>query len=293
MCGLGIGFNALFASAVPAELRAFVVGRRNMIQSLTFMVASVGTGYILDHVRFPAGYQLIFGIGFLSAAMSTLHLFFIRPQGIPEPRYGPSLESTQTVKKKNSPRDWHTVLHLDIWRTPYRKVLLVLLGFHFTQYIPFPLFPLYVVNKLHLSDANIGLATAFFYLTVLLGSTQLNRLVNKAGHHRLTGWGVIAMSLYPIAMSVSQNAFHYYLLSIAGGFAWALVGGAYANYLLERVPENDRPFHLAWYNIVLNAAVLLASMAGPFIANYIGLGTALFLFGILRLLAGIAILKWG
>jgi MFS family permease len=101
------------------------------------------------------------------------------------------------------------------------------------------------------------------------------------------------MSIYPIAMALSHNALHYYLLSIAGGFAWALVAGAYANYLLERIPENDRPSHLAWYNIILNAAVLLGSMAGPFLAGYIGIGVALLVFGVMRLLAGVAILKWG
>jgi MFS family permease len=94
-------------------------------------------------------------------------------------------------------------------------------------------------------------------------------------------------------MAFSHTAFHYYLLSITGGFAWAMVAGAYANYLLERIPEDDRPSHLAWYNIILNAAVLFGSLAGPFLAGYIGLSLGLFFFGILRLLAGVAILKWG
>jgi MFS family permease len=86
---------------------------------------------------------------------------------------------------------------------------------------------------------------------------------------------------------------HYYLLSIVGGFAWALVAGAYANYLLERIPQDDRPSHLAWYNIILNAAVLIGSLTGPLLASVIGIEAALITFGILRLLAGIAILEWG
>jgi MFS family permease len=293
MCGLGISFNALFAAAVPSELRALIVGRRNMIQSLTYVIASIGAGFILDHVRFPAGYQVIFGVGFLSAAMSTLHLFFVRPQFVSDPGPLPISDIPPVTQEKNTPHKWLASLHLDIWRTPFRNVLLVLMGFHLAQYLPLPLFPLYVVNKLHLTDSNIGLATAFFYLPVLLGSTQLSRMVNLTGHRKLTGFGVIAMSIYPVAMSLARNALHYYLLSIIGGFAWALVGGAYANYLLEQIPEHERPFHLAWYNIVLNAAVLVGSLAGPFIASIIGLGTALFFFGILRFFSGVAILKWG
>jgi MFS family permease len=293
MCGLGVGFNALFAAAVPAEWRAPVVGIRNVVQSLTFIIASLGTGYILDHLRFPVGYQVVFGIGALSAAMSTFHLFFVRPHTEPVAAVGPDLITIPNLEEKNRRSDWHATLRLDIWRTPYRKILLVLLGFHMAQYLALPLFALYTVNELHLTDANIGLGTALFYLTVLLGSTQLSRLEHKVGHHKLTGWGVIGMSIYPIAMALSHNALHYYLLSIAGGFVWALVAGAYANYLLERIPEDDRPSHLAWYNIILNAAVLFGSLAGPFLAGYIGIGVALLVFGALRLLAGVAILRWG
>ena len=293
MCGLGVGFNALFAAAVPAEWRAPVVGIRNVVQSLTFIIASLGTGYILDHLRFPVGYQVVFGIGALSAAMSTFHLFFVRPHTEPVAAVGPDLITIPNLEEKNRRPDWHATLRLDIWRTPYRKILLVLLGFHMAQYLALPLFALYTVNELHLTDANIGLGTALFYLTVLLGSTQLSRLEHKVGHHKLTGWGVIGMSIYPIAMALSHNALHYYLLSIAGGFVWALVAGAYANYLLERIPEDDRPSHLAWYNIILNAAVLFGSLAGPFLAGYIGIGVALLVFGALRLLAGVAILRWG
>ncbi len=293
MCGLGIGFNALFAAAVPTEWRASVVGVRNVVQALTFIVSSLGTGFILDHLRFPIGYQVVFGIGALSAAMSTFHLFFVRPHTEPVSAAALDLKPGAGLEEKDRRPNWHASLRLDIWRTPYRRILLVLLGFHTAQYLALPLFALYTVNELHLTDANIGLGTAFFYLTVLLGSTQLSRLEHKAGHHKLTGWGVAAMSIYPIALALSHDAFHYYLLSIAGGFVWAMVAGAYANYLLERIPEDDRPSHLAWYNIILNAAVLFGSLAGPFLAGYIGIGVALIIFGLLRLLAGIAILKWG
>ena len=197
------------------------------------------------------------------------------------------------MKAKKRPVNWRITLRLDIWRTSFRKILLVFLGFHLAQYLAIPLFTVFTVNVIHLTDANIGLGTALFYVTVLLGSTQLGRLERLVGHHKLTGWGVIGMCIYPLAMGLSHTAFQYYLLSIVGGFAWALVAGAYANYLLEQIPVDDRPSHLAWYNIILNAAVLLGSLAGPLLAGLIGIGVSLVVFGVLRLLAGIAILKWG
>ncbi len=293
MCGLNVGFNALFASAVPQEWRASVVGVRNVLQALTFIISSLGTGYLLNHLPFPVGYQVVFGIGFLAAAMSTFHLFFVRPPV--EISTGPIFnhKPISDVQIKKNLINWRATLRLDIWRTSFKKILLVFLGFHLAQYLATPLFTIYTVNVMHLTDANLGIGTALFYVTTLLGSTQLSRLEHRVGHHHLTGWGVIGMSIYPLAMGLSHNAVQYYLLSIVGGFAWALVAGAYANYLLEQIPENDRPSHLAWYNIILNAAVLFGSLAGPLLAGIIGISVSLIVFGVFRLVAGAAILKWG
>jgi len=71
------------------------------------------------------------------------------------------------------------------------------------------------------------------------------------------------------------------------------MGGAYANYLLERIPDHDRPAHLAWYNIALNAAILASSFLGPLIADSWGLVIALMVFAGMRVLAGFVVLHWG
>ena len=336
LTALSVGFNALFAEAVPAEWRAYVMGIRNVVLSVTYILASFGSGYLLNQLPFPLGYQVVFGIGFFGAAMSSLHLYFVRPlsqtapqadtdvrsapgrpglaarlclrhtvlrsvqgrcrrTGIPG-RSERSRRSPQPVSQTEQPgarRNWRAALRADIWQTPFRSPLLVMLAFHLAQYLAIPLFPLYFVHQLNLNDQQIGIGTALFYLSVLIGSTQLDRLTRRLNHHKMTGFGVLGMSLYPFLLAFSRHAAGYYLVSAVGGFGWAMVGGAYPNYLLEKIPVSDRPAHLAWYNIILNTAVLLGSLAGPTLARYSGLGTALILFGVLRLLAGLAILKWG
>lgn len=310
---VGLGFNALFAAAVPAEWRAHVAGTRNVVLSVTFILTSLVSGYILDRAAFPLGYQIVFLIGIVGGAMSSLHLWFIRPlpQGetrAEQPGHEPVLPSNEPeaaspslpapgkspLSRAPSPREpLRASLRLDILKSPFRVVLLVMFAFHLTQFLAIPLFPIAFVRFLNLTDEHIGIGTAIFYLTVLVGSTQLNRLVRRAGHKNITGWGVVLMAVYPILLAISSTVWHYYGLSAMGGFAWALVGGAYANYLLENIPENDRPAHLAWYTIAVNACTLIGSLAGPALAEGIGLSAALILFGALRGLAGFAILKWG
>lgn len=289
---LGVGFNALFAEAVPTEYRAHVAGIRNVMTAVMFMLTSLISGYILENVAFPLGYQIVFAIGFLGAAMSSLHLYYVRPlAGEKTPRQ--TQPTTATPPQTAAPRKLSAVLRLDIWRTPYRAVLLGLFGFHLAQYLAVPIFPIFNVRVLNLTDDQIGLGTALFYLTVFLGSTQLRNVVHRIGNKRATGWGVLLMAMYPIFIAFSQNVTHFYIISILGGFAWSLSGGAYANYMLEYIPPHDRPPHLAWYNIILNVAVLVGSLAGPVIADGLGLFQALIIFGTLRACAGFAILKWG
>ncbi len=225
--------------------------------------------------------------------MSSLHLYFVRPL---TPAAHPPLSDpnpAEVPERTNRRFDFSSASRADVWSTRFRNVLLVMMGFHLAQYLALPLFPLYQVNQLHLTDDQIGIGSALFYLIVFIGSTQLRRTVHRLGHRTVTGLGALAMGLYPLLLALSRTAYHFYGVSALGGMSWALAGGAYANYLLECIPAHDRPAYLAWYNVVLNACVLAGSLIGPLVAKQVGLVTALFLFAAARMLAGAAILKWG
>lgn len=294
LTALGVGFNVIFATAVPNNYRAYVAGARNVLLSITFMLTSLGCGILLDRVVYPLNYQIVFLIGAIGGGMSSFHLYRVRPLKEDTSRESPSVSSQEPPAPPSKSSKFHfSSMRTDIWKTPFRITLLLFLGFHLAQYLAVPLFPVYNVRNLQLTDENIGTGTAIFYLTVLLASTQLNRLVKKSGHKNITGAGVAGMSIYPIALALSSLVWQYYLVSAIGGLIWALVAGASANYLLEKIPEFDRPSHLAWYTVILNSAVLAGSLTGPLFADVFGIVSALILAGILRLVAGMAILKWG
>ena len=75
---LVIGFNALFAAAVPLEWRGYVAGRRNAMLSVVYIVTSLTAGWILQNTPLQVGYTLVFSIGFIGAAVSTYHLSRLR-----------------------------------------------------------------------------------------------------------------------------------------------------------------------------------------------------------------------
>ena len=289
---LGVGFNVLFAEAVPDEYRAHVAGIRNVMFAMTFMLTSLICGFILDNAIFPGGYQIVFTIGAIGAGMSSYHLYFIQPlkkDNTTHPSSGKSgsVHPALPASRASSP------LRLDIWKTRFRNILLTYFAFHFAQYLAVPLFPLYNVHVLKLQDDHLGIGTACFYLTVLIGSTQFRKLSHRFGSKNLTGWSVALLAIYPLLLALSSEVWHFYGLSLIGGLNFAMMSGAYANYMLERIPADDRPSHLAWYNVILNAAILSGSLFGPLLADQAGLSEALILIAGLRFLSGLSILKWG
>jgi len=289
---LGVGFNALFAEAVPIQHRARVAGMRNITFAIAYIFASLIAGVILNTTPFTGGYQIIFAIGAFGGAMSSYHLFHIKPllDVTPAIQSSPLPASTS---KPLSLRSIAAALRLDIWKSNFRKVLVALFLFHFAHFLSNPLYPLFYVRVLNLNDNHLGIGTAFYYLSVLLASTQLGRIVHRFGNKRITGWGVAGMASYPIMLAFAQNVWQFYGLSFLGGFLFALVNGAYANYMLESIPPDDRPAHLAWYTIIFNFAILISSLLGPIAADAIGLIAALVIFGLARFLAGLYLLKWG
>ncbi len=289
---LGVGFNALFAEAVPDRYRARVAGTRNVTFAIAYMLTSIIAGYILKNTDFPGGYQVIFVIGAFGAAMSSYHIYHVRP--IQDDMLAPpSTAIPVSDPKPSTTRRFTAILRLDIWKSPFKNVLLALFIFHFAHYLSNPLYSIFNVRVLNLNDSHLGTGTALYYLSVLLASTQLGRIVHRFGNKRITGWGVAGMASYPLMLAFATNVWQFYVLSFIGGFLFALVNGSYANYMLEHIPPDDRPSHLAWYTIMFNFAILTSSLIGPAVAEVIDLIPALIAFGIARILAGLFLLKWG
>lgn len=306
---LSVGFNALFAEVVPHEWRGHVVGVRNAVMAVVYITISLLAGYILDVLPFPTGYQVVFAIGFVGAAMSTLHLRFVvvRSGAPPQSRPAPGAKAAPRAVPRRGWRAIKFAFHpvkalrsLARRRTQspaaprilaghFGRVLLALFAFHLAVNLAIPLFPIHWVSQLHLSDRYIGLGTALFYVAVFLGSTQLNRVAQRLGNRRVTALGAAIMALYPTLMAPTVGRTLFLIASLVGGFGWSLAGGALANYLLEEIPADRRPAHLAWYNLVMNAALLLGSLLGPAVGAVLTTPIALGLFGLARLVAAVGI----
>lgn len=294
---LNMGFNALFAEAVPMEWRGHVAGRRNALYAIIFILVTLLAGWILKTLAFPLGYQVIFALAVFGAAMSTVHLGLIRLRRPEAPALQPESAvvaiDAETAPKAGPVLKKRPGLRLEVLRGAFGKVLIALMLFHLSLYLPSPLFSLYMVNDLGLTDSQISFGTALFYVAMLGGSLSLDRLVRRWGNQKITAIGALFISCYPLVMALGRSVWGFMAASPFGGLGWALAGGAMINWLLERVSPVERAASLVWYNLAINAAMLLGSLLGSAGGDWMGVRMALLVFGGVRMLAALYILKRG
>lgn len=285
---LAISFNALFAEVLPPEHRAHAVGRRNILLAISITIATLLCGQILDRVVFPQNYQIVFLIGAAGAMLSSYHIGRIRKDDPTEKtiNLGDDVEKRSSIKRKS-------LLRLDLLRGPFGLFMLAYLAFYAFQYFPVPLFPIAYVDSLHMTDGMIGLGTAIFYGAMMLASFRLGYYSTRYGHRKVLMVSAALFPIFPLFLGMAKGPELYYLACLIGGGINAMLSGAIINRLMDRVPPDDRPAHMALHNLALNLGILAGSLLGPVSADLIGVQPSLFVSAGLRLLAAGFFWLWG
>ncbi len=287
---LAISFNAMFADVVPPEWRAQVVGRRNALLAVASTAASLGGGKLLGLLPEPLNYQVLFTIGAIGATLSGYFVWQIRRPaaqiaGSPMTGSGPANRFSRWLNRATI----REVLRLDVVRSRFGLLMLAYLVFYVAQFTAIPLQPVFWVQTLKLTDFEIGVGNALFYLTLMVGSLALAPLTARAGMYRLMTIGTILYGLYPLITAQAQDAWLFYFVSLLGGVIWGIAGGSLTGWLMEGVPAHDRPAHMALHNVVLNLGTLTGTLLGPALADLFGTRDGLWISGWMRVAAGIVI----
>ncbi len=308
-----IALNALFAEVVAPEWRAEVVGKRFAIQSFSISAASLLCGQLLDRVVFPLNYQLVFLIGALAALFSTYAVARLVLESRSNSRSPtmflkanlPSIDTLALKGRQDKTGSYRPIdlpsafaalrkeWRFDLLRTPFGPFMGAYLAFYTVQYIPIPLFPLVQVNLLQMSDSQISLANALFYTSLLFGSLAAGRIAQQKSHRWMLVNSGAFLFLFPLLYGIARSASVIYLNNIIGGVIWAGLYNATTNRLMERVPEDDRPAHMALHNLVMNLGILGGSLLGSTLGETMGLRPAMLLAAALRMIGSYLLWKYG
>lgn len=304
---LAIAFNAMFAEVVAPHFRAQVVGKRNALLSISMTVTSLLSGQVLDRLDFPGNYQVVFAAGALGAVMSSYHLARIRSaDGASVRVWGLLLDAARPgvfrfLDAFRMPLGLRfltrsggkSLLRLELIKSSFGSFLLAFLLFYTAQYTSIPLYPLFFVNELKLSDGQISLGSALFYGAMFLTSLGLSGVSARLGHRKVMVLGALFYGSYPLLNYFARDASLFWVASFSGGAVWALTNGGLVNRLMERVPEDDRPAHMALHNLALNIGILGGSLLGSLLAGWLGLRDTLLVNAGMRFFAGLLLVVFG
>jgi MFS family permease len=299
---LNISFNALFANIVPPEWRGEVVAKRNALMAVSITISTLISGQILDRVIFPLNYQIVFLLGGIGAMLSTVYVgkLVSASEVAPLSHHWRELLPAPAQRGLRSSLGWlaglafpprpagKALVRLDVLRGPFGLFMVAFLFFYTFQYFPNPLYPLVYVNELHLSDSAISLGTALFNgVMTVFSLAWVNRLAYRFGHRKLLIWSTLLSSSYALLMALSTGPAWFWAASLSGGGVWAVMNVSILNRLMERVPEDDRPAHMALYNLAINIGILAGSLLGPLAGDALGLRPALWLTVVMQVLAAV------
>jgi MFS family permease len=291
---IGISFTRLFMVTVPSEWRGVIVGTRNAILAIVSFVITMVSGQILAHLAFPMGYQVVFFIGFIGGIMTVPQIARVRAVAsevlvnrdrLPD-RSPADGASTPAPKRRLWPK-------VDAEGRRYLRVIGLLFLFNMTNNCVAPLIPNLLVNKLDLSDTLISIGTATNSMLVFIVSLSIAWLTRRTGNRRATALGAALLAFQALFLALARDATFYLVSAVTAGIATGVLNAAQYNYHLENIPAAERSSWLSWNMLLGNAAVLLGSLAGPLLARLGGSYEALLVFGALRFVMGLVILKWG
>jgi MFS family permease len=295
-----IVFNAFLAEVVPAGYRGYVIGVRNAVFAGTTLITSLAVGLILDRMAFAQGYQIVFFIGCIGALMSTVHLWLIRPPQMDAaapvsevtPRIQPEIRQELAAAARATVRaSFLKSLRLDVMKGAYGRLMLLIFVFQVGVYLISPVVPKYQVDDLVLSDVTISIGSALFQVTSLIGSLQLRKYAGRWGFKRMTGYGILVVSITLVMFTFAYETWLYWLHQVIGGIGWAFVNGGIINYVLDKVPMDDRASYLAWYNLANNGAILICGFGAPGVAALIGVIPTLLAAAVIRVAVGVLLLR--
>lgn len=261
-----VSFPIVMDGAAGPRGRFEIMGRRWAIMGLTTAITVAVIGQVLDRLPFPANYQLIF-VAFSVAGLISYWFSsrFRVPQSaaLPPPderrRFGRFREMVQAVRGEPA-----------FLRYSARQLVYVV-GARFAV----PLIPLFYVRELGAPDAWIGIIATGQSLALLVGYQLWRRVSVEYGAALVLLSALLVNALYPATLSLADELILVAVLTAIAAVFSAGVDLALFDELMKRIP---RPYGVTFTSIdttLVNAASILAPLAGATLATAFGIRVAL------------------
>lgn len=275
-----ISFTSTLAEVVAPQDRPRVVSIRNAFHSATATAAVLLAGKVLDLLPFPFGYQLIFGLSFLASIVSLYYLGrVVIPQA--EPAQSIRVQTKQHVGVRY-------LLHGILTQRHYVQFTLGAFIYHWGLYFPIPLYAIYRVRILRISEGWIGTLSMVESGVTIVAYYVWSKFAQRYGSRWMLFLGLLGVCFYPIGTALSKSVIPLLFVSFIAGIAGPAFNAGLFNGLLEVAPAERRATYIAIFNTMMNIPAFIAPILGTTTAEWVGIRTALWIGGLTRIVGFLA-----
>ena len=272
---VAICFSVVMNAVAGPAGRFELMSRRWSILGLTtaFVVFIIGQILRANESSFPRNYQLVFlglSIGGLISYYFSSHIV-LPPSEKKVPGTGKNLKDS-------------LVEYYQLVRNERPFVSFIIKRFVFFSGISFgiPLFPLYYVRVVQADDGWIAaIATAQTFILVI-GYFFWTQFSRRKGARKALLWSTAGLSLYPVFIALTQQS---WLIAVFAGIAGIFQAGVdlvFFDELMKTVPPEYSATFVSIAQGIQYFSSILSPLISTFLADHIGIGTALIIAGIIR-----------
>lgn len=284
---VNITFTLVMQAVAGPSKRMALMSRRWTSLGIANALSVALVGWTLDRIAFPINYQVVFICSFIGGMISY---YFSTSIVLPP-------EALATAQARHDPAPWRVrfarTSHLFVQYRPYTRFIVSQFVFRCGMAMAIPLFPLYWVRSVGVSDAAIGLINTVQSGVLMIAYTVWIIVARKYGAGRVLTFCALGLAAYPLLTALTSTVWP---LLIFAGIAGIFVAGTdlvIFDVVAATAPEEARGTAIGLYHTTNYIATFAAPLIGTVASNVVGIGTMLAVAAALRLIGGILFLVFG
>ncbi|MCC7446683.1 MAG: MFS transporter [Anaerolineae bacterium] len=277
------GFQVLQAELIPENRRAFVFSRRSILYSLMLVLVTTLVGGFLDQYQdqFPLNYQLLYIFGFITVLGSN---YFLNRLTVPdvEPVKHTTVAVTEPAERVEM-------------SLPMRRMLVNTALYYFGLNLAGPLYNIYYIETLKVSDGWLGVNASAASIGVVIGYLMWERMIRTRSFTWAQRRATVATWFFPLTLALIPGVITnldvglplIMIMNVIVNMMHSGVELSNLNVLLKLSKPEERAAYVSWYNTVFFGVAFIAPLVGAWLAGPLGFPMVFFLTAVLRLAGGV------
>jgi MFS family permease len=279
---LAVAFSVVMNAVAGPEGRYNLLSRRWAIFGLTTVVGTFFVTRMIDLMQFPYNYAVMF----LGLSVGGLISYYFSNQ-IKLPDQTP-LAFRPSSSALESARNYYSLIR---GAPAFTSFALKKFVYYSALVLSQPIMPLFLVREVKATDSQIGLITMSMTIVMLLGYFLWPLASRKFGGRFVLLATTLGMIFYPALTAATPQVPLIIVYAAIAGLFQAGLDLVFFDELMKTVPPEYSATFVSLVHSMQYFSAIVAPLAGTWLADWIGLGGALWVSAGLRLLGFLLFLK--